>query len=73
MKTGDLVIHPDRPEWGYGILLQVDIDKEEKPVRLVVWNNVTGPWAVPWKYVVLWGDCLKRRHESGIIRRVRIA
>ena len=63
MKPGDLVIHPDRPEWGYGILLQVDIDKE----------SMRSPWAVPWKYVVLWGDCLKRRHESGIIRRVRIA
>jgi hypothetical protein len=63
MKPGDLVLHPDRPEWGYGILLQVDIDKE----------LMRSPWAVPWKYVVLWGDCLKRRHESGIIRRVRIA
>ncbi len=63
MSPGDLVIHPDRPEWGYGILLQVDIDKE----------LMRSPWAVPWKYVVLWGDCLKRRHESGIIRRVRIA
>ena len=63
MSPGDLVIHPDRPEWGYGILLQVDIDKE----------SMRSPWAVPWKYVVLWGDCLKRRHETGIIRRVRIA
>lgn len=63
MSPGDLVIHPDRPEWGYGILLQVDIDKE----------LMRSPWAVPWKYMVLWGDCLKRRHESGIIRRVRIA
>ena len=63
MSPGDLVIHPDLPEWGCGILLQVDIDKE----------LMRSPWAVPWKYVVLWGDCLKRRHESGIIRRVRIA
>ena len=63
MSRGDLVIHEDHPEYGYGILLQVDIDKE----------LVRSPWAVPWKYVVFWGDCLKRRHESGIIRRVRIA
>ena len=63
MSPGDLVIHPDHPEYGYGILLQVDIDKE----------SMRSPWAVPWKYVVLWGDRLKRRHESGIIRRVRIA
>lgn len=63
MSPGDLVIHEAHPEYGYGILLQVDIDKE----------LMRSPWAVPWKYVVLWGDCLKRRHESGIIRRVRIA
>lgn len=63
MSPGDLVIHEAHPEYGYGILLQVDIDKE----------SMRSPWAVPWKYVVLWGDCLKRRHESGIIRRVRIA
>jgi hypothetical protein len=63
MSPGDLVIHEAHPEYGYGILLQVDIDKE----------LMRSPWAVPWKYVVLWGDCLKRRHETGIIRRVRIA
>ena len=63
MSPGDRVIHEAHPEYGYGILLQVDIDKE----------LMRSPWAVPWKYVVLWGDCLKRRHETGIIRRVRIA
>jgi len=60
VSPGDLVLNHFSPEYGCGVLLRVDVDKQ----------LLSNPWAVPWRYTVFWSDGIRREHESGVIRRV---
>ena len=64
MRPGDLVVHRLDPDAqpGVGIVLRVDIDQK----------LLKSPWAVPWKYVVMWHGGVIKEHETGILSRIRV-
>lgn len=63
MKPGDMIIMPGRPDYGYGLLLEVVKHPEKKKSR----------WAlVPATYTVFWTVGITSQHisENVTIRRV---
>lgn len=62
MKPGDLLINVFQENYGYGILLQIEIDK----------NLIKNIFSVPWKYTVLWSNGTVSNHEIGSLRRIQI-
>lgn len=62
MRQGDLVIHEYCPQYGYGIVLNVDIDKSDLKHR----------FETPWVYTVYWTNNTIKNHEMGILRRISI-
>lgn len=60
MAPGDLVIHEYKES--VGILLEVIIDKK----------LMKNPFAVPWRYRVLWRDGIIKEHDLGTLRRVAV-
>ena len=58
MNPGDLVVHEFKNS--VGILLEVIVDQK----------LMKNPFAVPWRYKVMWRNGIIKEHDLGTLRRI---